>query len=165
MMNMYGMEADMIAKEEIKNHVEKDMLDDRLSIQEEQEEFIRDFNELDDWMFQYSCLLELTADMEPLKEEEKSEENLISGCQAKLWIVLSCEDGVISVRADSEALIVKGIVAVIVALFHGHTPREICDAKIDFLERTSLKQQISTDRFAGMQSVIQRIQEFAGKYL
>lgn len=135
------------------------------SIQEEQEEFIRDFNELADWMFQYSCLLELAADMESVRQEEKTEENLIPGCQAKLWVVLSFESGIVSVRADSEALIVKGIVAVIVALFDGHTPQEICEAKIDFLERTSLIQQISTDRFAGMQSVIRKIKTFAREYL
>lgn len=135
------------------------------SIQEEQEEFIRDFNELADWMFQYSCLLELAADMEPVRQEEKTEENLIPGCQANLWVVLSLENGIVSVRAESEALIVKGIVAVIVALFDGHTPQEICEAKIDFLERTSLIQQISTDRFAGMQSVIRRIKAFAREHL
>lgn len=88
---------------------------------------------------QYSCLLELTAEMEPLSAKEKNEQNKISGCQADLWIVLSFSDDLIHVRADSDSLIVKGIVAVIVALFDKRTPQEICGAHIDFLEKTPLK--------------------------
>ena len=109
---------------------------------------------------QYSCLLELTAEMEPLFAKEKNEQNKISGCQADLWIVLSFSDDLIHVRADSDSLIVKGIVAVIVALFDKRTPQEICGAHIDFLEKTPLKEQISTDRFHGMQTVIRKIQDY-----
>ena len=98
-------------------------------------------------MMQYSCLLELTAEMEPLFAKEKNEQNKISGCQADLWIVLSFSNDLIHVRADSDSLIVKGIVAVIVALFDKRTPQEICGAHIDFLEKTPLKEQISTDRY------------------
>ncbi len=133
----------------------------RGTIREEQDEFIRDFNELEDWLIQYSCLLELAADLKPLRENEKTEDNLIHGCQTKLWLAFSCEGGRICVRADSEALIVKGIVAVIVALFDRRTPQEICEAEIDFMEKTPLAQQMSTDRFRGMQIVIRRIKEFA----
>ncbi len=140
---------------------EYNMTEQRLSIAEEQAEFIDDFNEIDDWMMQYSCLLELTADMEPVSDEEKNEQNKISGCQADLWIILSCENGIVHVRADSDSLIVKGIVAVIVALFDKRTPQEICGAHIDFLEKTPLKEQISTDRFHGMQTVIRKIQDYS----
>ena len=115
---------------------EYSMTEQRLSIAEEQAEFINDFNEIDDWMMQYSCLLELTADMKPVSDEEKNEQNKISGCQADLWIILSFENGIVHVRADSDSLIVKGIVAVIAALFDKRTPQEICGAHIDFLEKT-----------------------------
>ena len=71
---------------------EYSMTEQRLSITEEQAEFINDFNEIDDWMMQYSCLLELTTDMEPVSDEEKNEQNKISGCQADLWIILSFEN-------------------------------------------------------------------------
>lgn len=140
---------------------EYSMTEQRLSITEEQTEFINDFNEIDDWMMQYSCLLELTTDMEPVSDEEKNEQNKISGCQADLWIILSCKNGIVHVRADSDSLIVKGIVAVIVALFDKRTPQEICGAHIDFLEKTPLKEQISTDRFHGMQTVIRKIQDYS----
>lgn len=133
------------------------------TIQELQDEFVRDFNEIGDWLFQYSSLLELIPDMKPVLREEKNDETLIHGCQAKLWVVTEYDPqtDLVSVRADSDALIVKGIVAVIVALFDERHPKEICEAKIDFLERTPLKEQISTDRFKGMQMVIGRIRDFA----
>ena len=99
---------------------EYSMTEQRLSITEEQAEFINDFNEIDDWMMQYSCLLELTTDMEPVSD-----------------------------------------VAVIAALFDKRTPQEICGAHIDFLEKTPLKEQISTDRFHGMQTVIRKIQDYS----
>lgn len=137
----------------------------RLSIRAEQDEFIEDFNSLGDWMTQYQCLLELTADMEKMQEADKNPETLITGCQAKLWVKTSFTDGVIRVLADSEALVVKGITAVIAALFDGRTPEEVLAAKIDFIEKTSLKDQISVDRFRGMQSVIRRIQAEAAGYL
>ncbi len=137
------------------------MDEQRATLAEEQEEFIRDFNEIGEWMFQHSCLLELTTEMKPLSEEEKTEETRIKGCQAKLWVLPEYKDGLICVRADSDALIVKGMIAVIVALFDERTPEEVCNAKIDFIERTSLKEQISTDRFNGMNKVIRLIQDFA----
>lgn len=131
------------------------------SIQYEQDEFIEDFNSLEDWMLQYECLLDLTADMQPLQEDEKCEANRISSCQANLWLVLTFESGRIRVRSDSESLIVKGIVAVIVALFDDRTPGEICEAKITFLEDTPIRSQISTDRFNGMTGIISKIKKFA----
>lgn len=133
------------------------------SIQELQDEFVRDFNEIGDWLFQYSSLLELIPDMKAVLPEEKNDETMIHGCQAKLWVVTEYDpnEDLVLVRADSDALIVKGIVAVIVALFDERHPEEICEAKIDFLERTPLQEQISTDRFKGMQMVIGRIREFA----
>lgn len=131
------------------------------SIQYEQAEFIEDFNSLEDWMLQYECLLDLTADMKPLQEEEKCEANRILSCQANLWLVLTFESGRIRVRSDSESLIVKGIVAVIVALFDDRTPEEICEAKITFLEDTPIRSQISTDRFNGMTGIIRKIKKFA----
>ena len=141
------------------------MTEKRNSIAREQAEFITDFNEIGDWLMQYSCLLELTADMKPVLPEEKNSHTKISGCQADLWVVLSYENDNVYVRADSDSLIVKGIVAVIVALFDARTPREICETHIDFIEKTALKEQISVDRFYGMQTVVKKIQSYALKFV
>lgn len=139
------------------------MTDTRLGIQEEEEEFIRDFNEVGDWLLQYDCLLSLTVQMQPLRPEERCEANRITSCQAALWLVLSYENGRVHIRADSESLIVKGIVAVIIALLDDRTPAEICAARLHFIERTSLYKQISTDRFNGMQNLIRMIKDYAGQ--
>ena len=88
----------------------------RPTIQEEQDEFVETFNQIGDWMLQYDCLLELTADMEPLREGERTECNMVTDCQTRLWLVMEECDGMVRLRADSEALIVKGIVGIIVAL-------------------------------------------------
>ena len=133
------------------------MTEKRNSIAREQAEFIADFNEIGDWLMQYSCLLELTA--------EKNSQTKISGCQADLWVVLSYNNDNVYVRADSDSLIVKGIVAVIVALFDARTPREICETHIDFIEKSALKEQISVDRFYGMQTVVKKIQSYALKFV
>lgn len=131
------------------------------TIAQEEQEFIRDFNELEDWLIQYQALLELTSDMEKLYETERTEETRIHSCQAKLWLVMGYENGKISVRADSESLIVKGIVGVITALFHHRTPEEVRQADITFLDKTNIARQISTDRYKGMQLVISKIKKFA----
>lgn len=137
------------------------------SIQDLQDEFVRDFNEIGDWMYQYSSLLELIPDMAPVLLEEKNDETKIHGCQAKLWVVTEYDSksDLVLVRADSEALIVKGIVAVIVALLDKRHPQEIVKAEIDFIDRTALRDQISVDRFRGMQTVIRRIQCFSEKFV
>ncbi|MCU6763464.1 Cysteine desulfuration protein sufE [uncultured Roseburia sp.] len=131
------------------------------TIAEEEQEFIQEFNELEDWLIQYQALLELTSDMEKLYETERTEENRIHSCQAKLWLVLGYENGKISVRADSESLIVKGIVGVITALFHHRTPEEVRRADITFMDKTDIARQISTDRYKGMQLIIRKIKKFA----
>jgi cysteine desulfuration protein SufE len=131
------------------------------TIREEQNFFISEFNDINDWLFQYECLLEMSTGMDKINENEKTENNLVSGCQSKVWLICELRNGRIFIRADSEALIIKGIVGVIVELFSGRTPQEIIEAEIDFIEKTTIKQQISTDRFQGMKSVIERIKQFA----
>jgi cysteine desulfuration protein SufE len=103
----------------------------------------------------------MSTGMDKINENEKTENNLVSGCQSKVWLICELRNGRIFIRADSEALIIKGIVGVIVELFSGRTPQEIIEAEIDFIEKTTIKQQISTDRFQGMKSVIERIKQFA----
>lgn len=137
----------------------------RKNIDEEQQEFIADFNELEDWLIQYNVLLGITSKMEPLNAEEKVNANRIYTCKAKLWLIMEYRNGKIYLRADSESLIVKGIVGVIVALFNDRTPREIRKADIRFIDETNIAQQISTDRYQGMHTIIKKIKQFADKYL
>ncbi len=133
----------------------------RPTIQEEQDEFVETFNQIGDWMLQYDCLLELTADMEPLREGERTECNMVTDCQTRLWLVMEECDGMVRLRADSEALIVKGIVGIIVALLDRRSPAEILAADLDFLDRTGLSAQLSVDRTQNIRRLLGRIRAFA----
>lgn len=135
-----------------------------MTIQEKQEQFITDFNELDDWFMQYSYLIELTTEMEELNESEKIEETRVAGCQSNVWVIIEYHDKKLRIKADSDALIIKGILSVIVHLFNNQTPDSILNTDIDFIEKTALKEQLSTDRFKGMMAVIDRIKYLAFKY-
>lgn len=137
----------------------------RKTVEEEQREFIADFNELDDWLIQYNVLLEITSKMETLNDAEKINSNRVYTCKAKLWLVMEYRNGKIYIKADSESLIVKGIAGVIAALLNDRTPREIRKADICFIDKTNIARQISTDRYHGMQTVINKIKLFADRYL
>ncbi len=132
-----------------------------MTIEEKQESFIMDFNELNDWFMQYEYLIVLAGTMEELQETEKNEETRVSGCQSNVWVIVEYDGQKLKIRADSDSLIIKGILGIIVQLLDGNTPYEILKADICFIERTSLKQQLSTDRFKGMSAVIDRIRSCA----
>ena len=132
-----------------------------MTIQEHEQCVIHDLNELDDWFLQYQYLLELGGTLEALVPEERTDNNRVRGCQSALWLVMNQQNGRIFVRGDSDALIMKGILAVIISLLNGRSCQEILDYSMCFVEQTTLRAQLSTDRFRGIGSVIGRIQEFA----
>lgn len=138
-------------------------MENTLSISELENTFIEDLNMLGDWFFQYEYLLEISADLPHIPEQEKTEKNRVPGCQSGVWLVLSFEDGKVKVLADSDALIIRGILSIIVSVLDGRTPEEIVKYEPHFIEETNLREQISTDRFRGIQSVIKSIQQFADK--
>ena len=96
-----------------------------LTINEIQDEIIAEFSELDDWMDRYQLLIDMGSEQEPLPEKEKNESNLIDGCQSRVWLVCDEHDGVLTFRAESDALIVKGIVSLLIKVLSGHTAQEI----------------------------------------
>ena len=136
-------------------------MEETLTIQQLEDTYIEDLNMLGDWFMQYEYLLEISAELPKIPEENRSEENKVHGCQSGVWLNLSMETGKVHVLADSDALIIRGMLAVIVSLLDQRTPQEIISYKPCFLEETNLKQQISTDRFQGINSVITTIQQYA----
>jgi cysteine desulfuration protein SufE len=132
-----------------------------LTISQLENTFIEDLNMLDDWFLQYEYLLEISADLPHIPKEQRSEENKVQGCQSGVWLLLSVKDGKIQVQADSDALIIRGILSVIVSLLDKRIPEEIMEYQPRFIEVTNLKVQISTDRFHGIHEVIKNIQDFA----
>ncbi len=133
-----------------------------MTINEVQDEIIEEFEELDDWMDRYQLLIDMGEDQEGLPESEKTEQNLIDGCQSRVWIVCDrTEDGHLNFRAESDALIVKGIVTLVIRVFSGHTSQEILDADLYFISRIGLTEHLSPTRSNGLLAMIRQIRNYA----
>lgn len=139
--------------------------EEMMTIAELEDTFIDDLNMLGDWFLQYEYLLEISTELPKIPEAERTDQNKVPGCQSGVWLNLSIEDGRVHVVADSDALIIRGILSVIVSLLSDRTPEEIVAYVPRFIEETNIKQQISTDRFNGIHSVIKSIQDIAQIYV
>ena len=132
-----------------------------MSINEIQDEIIEEFSGFDDWMDKYQLLIDLGNEQEPLEDRYKTEQNLIDGCQSRVWLVADFVDGIISFRAESDALIVKGIVALLIRVLSGHTPQEILDADLYFIEEIGLKEHLSPTRSNGLVAMVKQMRSYA----
>ena len=132
-----------------------------MTINEIQDEIIEEFSSFDDWMDKYQLLIDLGSDQEPLPEQYKTEQNLIDGCQSRVWLQADYEDGVINFRAESDALIVKGIVTLLIRVLSGHTPQEILDADLYFISRIGLREHLSPTRSNGLIAMIKQMRMYA----
>lgn len=140
-------------------------MDEELTIAELESTYIDDLNMLDDWFLQYEYLLQISADLPRIPEEERLDSNKVKGCQSGVWLLLHADEGRVRVQSDSEALIIRGMLAVIVSLLDGRRPEEIAEYKPRFISETNIREQISTDRFHGIHEVIRKVQEFAEQQL
>ena len=136
-----------------------------MTINESQDEIIEEFVELEDWMDRYQLLIDMGEEQPPLSDNEKTDYNLIDGCQSRVWIVCQRNaDHTLSFRAESDALIVKGIVALVIRVLSGHTPQEILDAKLYFIDRIGLTEHLSPTRSNGLLAMIRQIRHYAMAY-
>ena len=132
-----------------------------MTINEIQDEIIDEFSGLDDWMDKYQLLIDLGNEQEPLDEKYKVESNLIDGCQSRVWLQADYVDGKINFSAESDALIVKGIVALLIRVLSGHTPQEILDADLYFIEEIGLKEHLSPTRSNGLLAMVKQMRVYA----
>ena len=132
-----------------------------MTINEIQDEIIEEFSGFDDWMDKYQLLIDLGNEQEPLDEKYKTEQNLIDGCQSRVWLQADFIDGVIHFSAESDALIVKGIVALLIRVLSDHTPQEILDADLYFIEEIGLKEHLSPTRSNGLVAMVKQIRMYA----
>ena len=135
-----------------------------MTINEIQDNIIEEFSGFDDWMDRYSLLIDLGNELTPLPEDKKTEQNLIDGCQSKVWIDAHIEDGKLILQGDSDAILVKGIVALLLQVLSGHTPAEILDADLYFIEKTGLQEHLSPTRSNGLLSMVKQIRIYALAY-
>lgn len=135
-----------------------------MTIEESQQEIIEEFSEMDDWMDRYQLLIDMGEEQTPLPTEEKNESNLIDGCQSRVWIVCNEQDGRLHFRAESDALIVKGIIALLIRVINDHTPQEILNAKLHFIDDIGLREHLSPTRSNGLLAMIKQINFYALAY-
>ena len=135
-----------------------------MTINEIQDEIIEEFAEFDDWMDKYQLLITMGEEQEPLPAEFKTEQNLIDGCQSRVWLVCDEQDGKLQFRAESDALIVKGIVSLLIRVVTGHTPQEILDADLYFIPQIGLTEHLSPTRSNGLLAMVKQIRMYALAY-
>jgi len=132
-----------------------------MSINEIQDEIIEEFSGFDDWMDKYQLLIDLGNEQEPLDDKYKTEQILIDGCQSRVWLQADLNDGKLLFTAESDALIVKGIVALLIRVLSGHTPQEILDADLYFVEEIGLKEHLSPTRSNGLVAMVKQMRAYA----
>ena len=131
------------------------------TIKEIQDEIIAEFNDFDDWLDRYQLLIDLGGEQEPLPQEFKTDNNLIEGCQSRVWLQADLVDGKVQFRAESDALIVKGIVSLLIKVYSGHTPDEILEVEPYFVEAIGLKEHLSPTRSNGLLAMIKQMRLYA----
>jgi len=131
------------------------------TINETQDEIVEEFSELEDWLDRYQLLIDMGSEQKPLPDTEKTDSNLIDGCQSRVWLVCDENGGRLYFRAESDALIVKGIVTLLIRVLSGHTPDEIIDADLYFIEKIGLNEHLSPTRSNGLLSMLKQMRMYA----
>lgn len=134
------------------------------TVEQVQEEIIEEFSLFDDWMDKYALIIEQGNSLEKLDEKYKTPDNIIEGCQSRVWLQTDYKDGKLYFKAESDAVIVKGLLALVLKVFSGRTPDEIIDTKLHFLEDIGLTEHLSPTRSNGLLAVIKQIQFYAIAY-
>ena len=133
-----------------------------MATNEIQDQIIEEFTELDDWMDRYQLLIDLGQEQEPLPEQYKNEQNLIDGCQSRVWLQADMQpDGTILFRAESDALIVKGIVALLIRVLSGQKPADILSADLYFIKEIGLQEHLSPTRSNGLLAMLRQMRMYA----
>lgn len=135
-----------------------------MTIEQVQQEIIEEFSAYTDWMDKYGYLIELGNDLKDLDPKEKTDQNLIKGCQSRVWLVAEMEDGKINFRGESDAVIVKGLVSLLLRVVSGRTPKELIENDLHFIDDLGLKQHLSPTRSNGLLAMVKQIRLYAVAY-
>lgn len=132
-----------------------------MTINEIQDQIIEDFSAFDDWMDKYQMLIELGNNLEPLDEKYKTPQNIIEGCQSRVWLQADYNDGLIHFSGESDAVIVKGLVSLLIQVYSDHTPDEILESDLYFIEQIGLREHLSPTRSNGLLSMVKQMRIYA----
>ncbi len=131
------------------------------TLKERQDELVEEFSMFDDWLDKYEYLIDLGKNLEPFPEELKTDDRLIKGCQSRVWLDAEVKDGVIVFRADSDAIITKGIISMLISVYSGRSAAEIAEDDFSFVDRLGLKENLSPTRANGLVSMLETIRTIA----
>jgi cysteine desulfuration protein SufE len=132
-----------------------------MTIKEKQEKLVEEFSLFEDWEDKYKLIIEKAKEAEPFPEEERTEKNKIDGCQSQVWFTAKFEDGKVKLWADSDAVLVKGMTAMLVYVYSGHTPDEILSSPPEFLNKIGITEHLSPTRKNGLNAMLKQIQLYA----
>ena len=132
-----------------------------MTIEKLQENLIQDFSFFEDWTQRYEYMIELSKGLEKMDVQMKNDKNIIKGCQSKVWLHAELNEGKIKFLADSEAIITRGIIAILLTIFNNRTPKEIIESDTNFIEKIGLKEHLSPNRANGLYSMIKQIKFYA----
>jgi len=135
-----------------------------MTINQLQDNIIEDFSQFDDWMDKYSLLIDLGNSLEPLDEKQKTPQNIIEGCQSRVWLDAEMKDGIIYYRGESDAVLVKGLVSLLIQVLSGHTPDEIINTELYFIDKIGLREHLSPTRSNGLLAMVKQMKMFALAY-
>lgn len=135
-----------------------------MTINDKQNEIIEEFNQFDDWMDKYSLLIDLGNNLEPVDEKDKVPQNIIEGCQSRVWLTADFNNGVVTYKGESDAILVKGIVSLLIQVLSGHTPDEILNTDLYFIEKIGLREHLSPTRSNGLLAMIKQMRLYALAY-
>jgi len=132
-----------------------------MTINELQESIIEEFSIFDDWMDKYALLIDLGNLLEPLEEKQKTQQNIIVGCQSRVWLNAEFKDGIVTYQGESDAVLVKGIVSLLIKVLSGHTPDEILETDLYFIDEIGLKEHLSPTRSNGLVAMVKQMKMYA----
>lgn len=133
----------------------------KMTINELQDNIIEEFSMFDDWMDKYALLIELGNSLVPLDEKHKSPQNIIEGCQSRVWLNAELNNGIITYQGESDAVLVKGIVSLLIQVLSGHTPEEVINTELYFIDKIGLREHLSPTRSNGLLAMIKQMKMFA----
>jgi cysteine desulfuration protein SufE len=135
-----------------------------MTINQLQEEIIEEFSMFDDWMDKYALLIDLGNSLKPLEDKYKTPQNIIEGCQSRVWLNAEINNGIITYTGESDAVLVKGIVSLLIRVLSDHSPKEIMETELSFIEKIGLREHLSPTRSNGLLAMIKQMKMYAIAY-
>ncbi len=135
-----------------------------MSIEEKQQDIVEEFSMFEDWMDKYEYIISIGKELPSIEDNQKVEDNLVKGCQSQVWLISNFEDGQLNFKADSDAMITKGLIGLLVRVLSGHSPKEIMNAELHFIDEIGLKEHLSPNRANGLAAMVKKMKTYSIAY-